>query len=93
MKTVKKEGKFPVIVSEGGVTAKIRKTTQTKNGKEYIVYIVDYILFGKRKSVSFNFMSYGSSFFRMVGRVCLAAGIAPMPQSFWKLHLLFVSAR
>jgi hypothetical protein len=50
MKTVK-EGKFPVTVTEGGVTAKIRKTTQTKNGKDYVVYIVDYILFGKRKQV------------------------------------------
>ena len=50
MKTVK-VGKFPVTVTEGGVTAKIRKTTQTKNGKEYVVYIVDYILLGKRKQV------------------------------------------
>jgi len=51
MKTVKNDGKFPVTVTEGGVSAKVRKTIQTKNGKEYVVYIVDYILFGKRKQV------------------------------------------
>jgi len=50
MKTVT-EGKFPVKVTEGGVTAKIRKTTQTKNGKDYVIYLVDYILLGKRKQV------------------------------------------
>jgi hypothetical protein len=50
MKTAK-DGKFPVIVSEGGVSAKIRKITQTKNGTEYITYIVDYVLLGKRKQV------------------------------------------
>jgi integrase len=50
MKTVT-EGKFPVKVTEGGVSAKIRKTTQTKNGKEYVIYLVDYILLGKRKQV------------------------------------------
>jgi integrase len=52
MKTVKNGKKqFPVIVTEGGVSAKIRKITQTKNGKDYIVYIVDYVLLGKRKQV------------------------------------------
>jgi integrase len=51
MKTVKNDGKFPVKVTEGGVTAKIRKTTQTKNGKDYVIYLVDYILLGKRKQV------------------------------------------
>lgn len=40
-----------MTVTEGGVTAKIRKTIQNKNGKDYIVYIVDYILLGKRKQV------------------------------------------
>ncbi len=50
MKTAK-DGKFPVVVSEGGVSAKIRKITQTKNGTEYVTYIVDYILLGKRKQV------------------------------------------
>jgi hypothetical protein len=51
MKTVKGGKQFPVIVTEGGVSAKIRKTTQTKNGKDYVVYIIDYILLGKRKQV------------------------------------------
>jgi integrase len=50
MKTPK-DGKFPVVVSEGGVSAKIRKITQTKNGTEYVTYMVDYILLGKRKQV------------------------------------------
>lgn len=51
MKTAK-DGKFPVIVSEGGVSAKIRKITQTKNGMAYATYLVDYILLGKRKQVA-----------------------------------------
>ena len=50
MKTAK-DGKFPVIVSEGGVSAKIRKITQTKNGTKYFTYIVDYVLLGKQKQV------------------------------------------
>jgi integrase len=50
MKTVK-DGKFPVTVTEGGVSAKIRKITQTKNGKHYVLYVADYILLGKRKQV------------------------------------------
>ncbi len=51
MKTVKEGKQFPITVTEGGVTAKIRKTIQDKQGKEYVVYIVDYILLGKRKQV------------------------------------------
>jgi integrase len=51
MKTVKEGKQFPVTVTEGGVSAKIRKTIQSKNGKDYVVYIVDYILLGKRKQV------------------------------------------
>ncbi|HTV42034.1 MAG TPA: site-specific integrase [Candidatus Sulfotelmatobacter sp.] len=50
MKTAK-NGKYPVIVSEGGVSAKIRKITQTRNGTEYVTYLVDYVLLGKRKQV------------------------------------------
>jgi len=50
MKTAK-DRKFPVIISEGSVSAKIRKVTQTKNGTEYVTYMVDYILLGKRKQV------------------------------------------
>ncbi|HVU07821.1 MAG TPA: site-specific integrase [Verrucomicrobiae bacterium] len=48
MKTVKGR-EFPVIVSEGGVSAKIRKVTQTKNGKTYTLYVADYVLLGERK--------------------------------------------
>ncbi|HEX3627174.1 MAG TPA: site-specific integrase [Verrucomicrobiae bacterium] len=51
MKTAKDGKQFPVTITEGGVSAKIRKTSQTKNGTDYVVYIVDYILFGKRKQV------------------------------------------
>ena len=50
MKTAK-EGKFPLTVSEGRVTAKIHKVTKTKNGKTYTSYVADYILLGQRKQV------------------------------------------
>ncbi|HUE37222.1 MAG TPA: hypothetical protein VMO20_07510, partial [Candidatus Acidoferrum sp.] len=38
-------------ISEGGVSAKIRKITQTKNGRPYVIYLADYVLLGKRKQV------------------------------------------
>ena len=41
--------KFPITVTAGGVSAKIRKVSQTKNGKEYPLYIADYVLLGKRR--------------------------------------------
>lgn len=44
-----KKLKFPVTISEGGVTAKIRKSDQTKNGETYTLFVVDYFLLGKRK--------------------------------------------
>jgi integrase len=44
-----KESKFPVEVTQGGVTAKIRKAVQTKNGETYILFVVEYSLLGKRK--------------------------------------------
>jgi integrase len=47
MKTVK----FPVTVTEQGVTAKIRKITKQKNGCNYTSYVVEYFLLGKRKQV------------------------------------------
>ena len=51
MKTAKTDGKFPVTVSEGRVSAKIHKVTKTKNGKTYTSYVADYILLGQRKQV------------------------------------------
>ena len=42
---------FPVTVSEMGVSAKIRRVSQTKNGKAYTVYIADFIQLGKRKQI------------------------------------------
>jgi len=48
MKLVK-DREFPVTVSEGGVSAKIRKVVQTKKGKTYTMFVADYILLGKRK--------------------------------------------
>ena len=51
MKTAKDDGKFPVTVSEGRVTAKIHKATKSKNGKTYVSYIADYVLLGQRKQV------------------------------------------
>lgn len=50
MKTAK-DGKFPMEVSEGRVTAKIHKATKTKNGKIYTSYVADYVLLGQRKQV------------------------------------------
>jgi hypothetical protein len=42
---------FPVTVTEGGVSAKIRKVSQLKNGSHYTVYVADFIELGKRKQV------------------------------------------
>jgi len=44
-----KTEKFPITVTVGGVSAKIRKVTQRKGGKAYIIYIIDYTLFGRRR--------------------------------------------
>lgn len=38
MKTAKKDGQFPVTVSENRVTAKIHKVAKSKNGKTYMVW-------------------------------------------------------
>jgi integrase len=46
-----KAQRFPLTVTEGGVSAKIRKLTQIKGGKAYTVFIVDYVLLGKRRQV------------------------------------------
>lgn len=40
---------FPHVVKEDGVSARIRKLSQAKNGKDYSLFVVDYILLGKRK--------------------------------------------
>lgn len=45
MKTVK----FPLTITEAGVSAKIRQVTQTKKGRVYTGYMLEYILLGKRK--------------------------------------------
>jgi hypothetical protein len=50
MKTAK-DGKFPIEVSEGRVTAKVHKVTKIKNGKTYTSYVADYVLLGQRKQV------------------------------------------
>jgi integrase len=44
-----KKSKFPVVVTESGVSAKIRRATQTKNGESYTLFVVEYWLLGKRK--------------------------------------------
>ena len=51
MKTAKKDGQFPVTVSENRVTAKIHQVTKIRNGKTYTSYVADYILLGQRKQV------------------------------------------
>lgn len=46
-----KTAKFPITVTESGVTAKIYKARQSRNGQEYGGFIVAYSLLGKRKQV------------------------------------------
>jgi integrase len=41
--------KFPVLISEEGVSAKIRKFSRIKRGKTYTTFAVEYFLLGKRK--------------------------------------------
>lgn len=40
---------FPLSITSLGVTAKIRRTAQIKNGRQYHSFIVEFFLFGKRK--------------------------------------------
>ena len=47
MKTIE----FPETVTELGVSAKIRRISQTINGKPYTRYVADFIQLGKRKQV------------------------------------------
>lgn len=44
-----KAEKFPLVISEVGVSARIRKLTQSKNGRQYTIFVVDYRLLGQRK--------------------------------------------
>ena len=44
-----KTPKFPYTVKAGSVSVRIRKFTQTKKGKVYNLFVVDYSLLGKRK--------------------------------------------
>jgi hypothetical protein len=43
--------KFPVTITEKGVSAVIRKAAKSKGGKSHNYFIVEYILLGKRKQV------------------------------------------
>ena len=65
MKTLN-DGRFPVKVTEGGVSAKIRKITLIKNGKLCVIYLADYVLLGKRKQV-------GRSTFKKAKHIALNA--------------------
>jgi hypothetical protein len=47
MKTIE----FPVTVSELGVSAKIRKVSQTINGQSYTRYVADFIQLGNRRAI------------------------------------------
>lgn len=40
---------FPIIITERGVSASIRETSQIKNGRKYTSYIIDYYVLGQRK--------------------------------------------
>jgi integrase len=46
---MKQNPTFPLLVKQDGVSAKIRKIVKSKNGRDYIAYVVDYVLLGKRK--------------------------------------------
>lgn len=46
-----KTEKFPLIVVEGGVSARIRKHSKIKDGTKYDSFVVEYIQLGKRKQV------------------------------------------
>ena len=45
------KNRFPETVTELGVSAKIRKVSQTINGVSYVRYVADFIELGKRKQV------------------------------------------
>ena len=44
-----KTEKFPVTITKKGGSAIIRESTKLKGGKTHKYFIVEYILFGKRK--------------------------------------------
>jgi len=46
-----KTDRFPVTVSEEGVSAKIRKFTRIKSGKTYTTFAAEYFLLGRRKQI------------------------------------------
>ncbi len=43
-----KAERFPIRITESGVSARIRKTTQTKKSVDYTAYVIEYTLLGKR---------------------------------------------
>ena len=44
-----KSEEFPLVITDQGVSVKIRKFTRTKNDVPYLSYIVEYFLLGQRK--------------------------------------------
>jgi hypothetical protein len=40
---------FPLVITEKGVSAKIRQVTKILNGQKRPYYVVEYVLLGKRK--------------------------------------------
>jgi hypothetical protein len=51
LQTMKKTDSFPLVITEQGVSAKIRKAWQVKGESKYQAFVVEFILFGKRKRV------------------------------------------
>ena len=45
----KRVASFPIVVTEEGVSARIRRVVKSKNGTQYAAYMVDYALLGKRR--------------------------------------------
>jgi len=42
---------FPIIITQAGVSAKIRKVSKLRRGVSYVSYVVDYFSLGERKLV------------------------------------------
>lgn len=57
-----KDGKFPLTVSEGRVTAKIHRVVKIRNGKTCVSCVADYIL-ATAKAPMANRLAAGELFF------------------------------
>ena len=56
--------KWPLVITDAGVSARIRKVSQIKNGGNYQSYVVDYFLLGERKQKWHSDLNEARSFAR-----------------------------